>query len=109
MHLPAPLVHAKYLHGVPSESIPAAVSVLSLSGPCGAVVCPSELPLTRPRDHLWALISALGTKRASVGIDLGSMPPKGPFFAHFFGSLQVPPGTPLTPLVRGWLLGAISR
>ena len=24
MHLPAPLVHAKYLHGVPSQSIPAA-------------------------------------------------------------------------------------
>ena len=94
MHLPAPLVHAKYLHGVPSESIPAAVSVLSLSGPCGAVVCPSELPLTRPRDHLWALISALGTKRASVGIDLGSMPPKGPFFAHFLDPFRCPRGPP---------------
>ena len=70
-------VHALYLHGEPSESIPAAVSVLSLSAPCGAVVCPSELPLTRPesafadcfppREHL-ALISS---------------PPKGPLFAHF--------------------------
>ena len=98
MHLPAPLVHAKYLHGVPSESIPAAVSVLSLSAPCGAVVCPSELPLTRqgsafadcfpPREHLC--------------IDLGSSPPsKGPFFAHFFGALQMSPGTPRTPLLRG--------
>ena len=41
-------VHALYLHGEPSESIPAAVSVLSLSDPCGVVVCPSVLPLTRP-------------------------------------------------------------
>ena len=41
-------VHALYLHGEPSESIPAAVSVLSLSDPCGAVVCPSQRPPIRP-------------------------------------------------------------
>ena len=40
--------------------------------------------------------------REHLSVHLGSRcPPKGPFFAHFFGALQVPLGTPLTPLVRG--------
>ena len=42
-------VHALYLHGVPSQSIPAAISVLLLSPPCGVVIFPSQRPLTRPQ------------------------------------------------------------
>ena len=42
-------VHALYLHGVPSQSIPAAISVLLLSPPCSVAIFPSQRPLTRPK------------------------------------------------------------
>ena len=41
-------VHALYLHEVPWESIPAAVSVLLLSPSCGTAIFSSQRPLIRP-------------------------------------------------------------
>ena len=82
MRLPALLIHAKYLHGVPSQSIPAAPSVLLLWPPCHAVILPSERPLIRPEKRFVEPLTAF--RQESICASRLSMPPKRSLFLDIF-------------------------
>ena len=67
-------VHALYLHGVPSQSIPAAPSVLLLWPPCHAVILPSERPLIRPEKCFVEPLTAFRQEHLCVALILAPEP-----------------------------------
>ena len=74
MRLPALLIHAKYLHGVPSQSIPAAPIVLLLWPPCHAVILPSERPLIRQEKCFVEPLTAFRQEHLCVALILAPEP-----------------------------------
>ena len=53
-------------------------------------------------------MTAFAKDHLSIDLRLSQALHKAPFLHIFLEPFQMHPGTPLTPLVRGWLLGTIS-